>query len=76
MGVRLCKKFQSALVDTASQNPDQTTPAQITPAQPMRKAATARKDGRPRDLMDPAFMNPEQKTSTPTKQDLLHEEIQ
>ena len=91
MGVRLCKKFQSALVDTASKNLDQTTPAQITPAQPMRKAATVRNTqvslsgetpvdlalGRtPRDLMDPAFMNPEQITSTPTKQDLLHEEIQ
>ena len=31
---------------------------------------------RPRDLMDPASMNPEQLTSTPTKQDLLNEEIQ
>ena len=26
--------------------------------------------------MDPASMNPEQLTSTPTKQDLLNEEIQ
>ena len=31
---------------------------------------------RSRDLMDPASMNPEQLTSTPTKQDLLNEEIQ
>ena len=31
---------------------------------------------RPRDLMDPASMNPEQLTSTPTKQDFLNEEIQ
>ena len=31
---------------------------------------------RPRDLMDPASMNPEQLTSTPTKHDLLNEEIQ
>ena len=31
---------------------------------------------RPRDLMDPASMNPEQLTSTPCKQDLLNEEIQ
>ena len=31
---------------------------------------------RPRDLMDPASMNPEQLTSTPTKQHLLNEEIQ
>ena len=31
---------------------------------------------RPRDLPDPASMNPEQLTSTPTKQDLLKEEIQ
>ena len=30
---------------------------------------------RPRDLMDPASMNPEQLTSTPTEQDLLNEEI-
>ena len=30
---------------------------------------------RPRDLMDPASMNPEQLTSTPTRQDLLNEEI-
>ena len=31
---------------------------------------------RPRDLMDPAPMNPEQLTSTSTKQDLLNEEIE
>ena len=31
---------------------------------------------RPRDLLDPASVNPEQLTSTPTKQDLLNEEIQ
>ena len=31
---------------------------------------------RPRDLLDPASMNPEQLTSTPTKQDLLNEELQ
>ena len=31
---------------------------------------------RPRDLMDPASMNPEQLTYTPTKEDLLNEEIQ
>ena len=30
----------------------------------------------PRDLLDPASMNLEQLTSTPTKQDLLSEEIQ
>ena len=57
----------------------------------MRKAATVRHTqvtlsgkttmelamGRkPRDLLDPAFMNPEQLTSTPTKQDLLNEDIQ
>ena len=64
---------------------------QITPAQLMRKAATVRhtqvtlsgrtpmepaKGRRPRDLMDPASMDPEQLTSTPTKQDLFNEEIQ
>ena len=42
MGVRLFKKFLSALVDTASKNLDQTTLSQITPAQLMRKAATVR----------------------------------
>ena len=31
---------------------------------------------RPRDLTKPASMNPEQLTSTPTKKDLLNEEIQ
>ena len=31
---------------------------------------------RPRDLLDPASMNPEQLTSTPTQQELLNEEIQ
>ena len=91
MGVRLFKKFLSALVDTASKNLDQTTLSQITPAQLMRKAATVRNTQvtlsgktpmelamgrRPRDLMDPASMNPEQLTYTPTKQDLLNEEIQ
>ena len=42
MGVRLFKKFLSALVDTASKHLDQTTPSQITPAQLMRKAAIVR----------------------------------
>ena len=30
---------------------------------------------KPRDLLDPASINPEQLTSTPTKQNLLNEEI-
>ena len=70
---------------------DQTTLAQTTPAQLMPQAATVRNTqltssrktpielamGRkPTDLLDPASMNPEQLTSTPTKQDLLNEEIQ
>ena len=91
MSVRLFKKFLSALVGTASKNLDQTTLAQITRAHVMRKAATVRNTQvtpsgktpmelamgkRSRDLMDPASMNPEQLTSTPTKQDLLSEEIQ
>ena len=57
----------------------------------MRKAATVRNTQvilsgktpmemamgkRPRKLMDPASMNPEQLTSTPRKQDFLNEEIQ
>ena len=85
------KKFLLALVDTASKNLDQTTLAQITPAQLMRMAATATnaqvtKSGKtpmesamgrkPRDLLDPGSMNPEQLTSTPTQQDLLNEDIQ
>ena len=79
------------LVDTASKILDQTTLSQSTPAQLMCKAATTRDvrvtlsgktpvelamGRRPRDLMDTASMNPEQLTSTPTKQDLLNEEIQ
>ena len=75
----------------SSINLDQTTLAQITLAQLMRKAATVRNTQvtlsgktpmelamgrRPRDLMDPASMNPEQLTSTTTKKDLLNEEIQ
>ena len=91
IGVRLFKKFLSALVDTASKNLDQTTLSQITPAQMMRKAATVRNTQvtlcaktpmelaigmRPRDFMDSASMSPEQLISTPTKQDLLNEEIQ
>ena len=31
---------------------------------------------RPTDLVDPAYINPEQLTSTSTKQDLLNEEFQ
>ena len=42
VGVRLFKKFLSALVDIASKKLDQTTLAQITSAQLMRKAATVR----------------------------------
>ena len=42
MGVRLFKKFLSALVDTTSRNLDGTTLSQMTPAPLMRKAATVR----------------------------------
>ena len=91
MGVRLFERFLSALVDTASKNLDKTALSQITPAQLMRNAATGRntqvtRSGktplelamrrRPGDLMDPTTMNPKQLTSTPTKHDLLNEEIQ
>ena len=86
MGVRLFKKFFLAFVDTASKKLDQTTLAQITLAQLIRKAATVRNTqvtssgktpmelamGRgPRDLLDPASMNPEQLTSTPTRTSLM-----
>ena len=72
-------------------NLDQTTQAQITPAQFMRKAATGKNtqvtpSGKtPMDLamgetrkkfMGAASVNPEQFTSTPTKQNLLNEDIQ
>ena len=43
IGVRLFKKFLSALLDIASKILDRTTLAQVTPAQLMRKAATVRK---------------------------------
>ena len=92
MGVRLFKNFLSllALVDTASKNLDQTTLAQLTPAQLMRKAATVRNTSdlkwqdahgtghgtKTKRSPGHSFMNPEQLTSTPTKQDLLNEEIQ
>ena len=42
MGVRLFKKFLSALVEAASKNLDQTTLAQIAPARFMREAAMVR----------------------------------
>ena len=42
MGVRLLKKFLSALKDTASKHLDKASLSQITPAQLMRKAATGR----------------------------------
>ena len=82
MGVRHFQKFLLALVDTASENLDQTTLAQITPAQLMRNAATVRNtqvtfSGKiPKELamgrkLDPASLNPEQLTPTPAKQDLL-----
>ena len=90
--VRVFKKFLLALMDTGSKNLDQRNLTQIICAQLLRKAAAARNTpltssgetdahgighGRkPRDLVDPASMNPEQLTPTPTKQDLLNEEIQ
>ena len=91
MGVRMFKKIILALVDTAPKNMDQTILAHITLACLMRKATTVRNaqvilsgktpmklamGRRPRDLLDPASMNPEQFTSTPTRQDVLIEEIQ
>ena len=42
VGVRLFKRFLSALVDTASKIVDKTTLSQIAPAQLMRKAGTVR----------------------------------
>ena len=88
MGVRLFKKFLSAPVDTHSKNLDKTALSHITPSKLMRKDEITQVSlngetpvdlaigRRPRDFMDFASMNPEQLTSTPTKQDLLNEEIQ
>ena len=93
MIVRFFQKFLLALVETVPKILDQTSLAQMTSAQLMRKAATVRNTQvtfsgkthmelelamgrRPRDLLDPASMNPEQLTSTPPGQDLLNEEIQ
>ena len=92
MGERRFKKFLLALVDTASKNLDQTTLAQITHSCPVDaqgsngetysnnlkwKTPTGLAMGRrPRDLLDPASMNPEQLASRQTRQDLLNEEIQ
>ena len=90
MGVQVFKKFLSALVDTAAKNLDKTTLSQIIPAQLMGKAATERHTGnsecktpmelamgkRPRDLMDPASITPDQLTSPRTEQEHLKEEIQ
>ena len=89
MGVRLFEKFILTFVDTASKNLDQTTLATyhscpfdaqggdsekitVSGKTPMELAMGRR----PRDLLDPASMNPEQLTSTSIKQDLLNEEIQ
>ena len=91
MGVRLFKKFLCALVDTASKKQDKTIYLKSHQPSWCVKAATIRDvqvtlsgktpvelamGRRPRDLMDPASMHPEQLTSTPTNQDLLNEEIQ
>ena len=76
MGVRLIKKFLLALgEDTASKNlacsaTVRNTQVTLSGKTPM-ELATGRK---PRDLLDPATMNPEQQSSTPT--DILNEEIQ
>ena len=87
VGVRLFKKFLLTLLDPASKNLDHSTLAQTTPAQLMRKAEIVRitqvtlSGETPNgighgNLMDPASMNPEQLTSTPTMQDLVNEKIQ
>ena len=91
LGVRLFRNSSRDSWIQPSLKLDKTTLSQITPAQLMRKAATVRNTQvtqsgttpmevamgkRPRDLMEPAHMVPEQLTSTPTKQDLLNEEIQ
>ena len=81
MGVRLFKNFLLALVDTASKNLDQTTLVQITPATLMLKAATVKNTlvtlvarrlwSWPWDQDQEISWTP-----TPTKQDLINEEIQ
>ena len=61
----------SCPVDTQSSN-GENTPVTLSGKTPVELAMGRR----PRDLLDPPSMNPEQLTSTPTKQDLLNEEIQ
>ena len=87
MGVRLFKKFIMALVDSASKNLDQTTLAQITPAQSTRKAATVRdlkwQDARgighgtqTKRSPGPSFHESRTAYIHANQQDLLDEEIQ
>ena len=85
MGVRLFKKFLLTPVDTASKKLTGADRSGTNPAQLMRKAATVRNiqvtssgktpmelamGRKSKYLLDPASVNPEQLTSTPTKQDL------
>ena len=87
MGVRLFKKFLPALVDSFQEpGPDHSGTDHSCPVDAHRDISQMALSGktpmdlamgrRPRDLMDPASMNPEQLTSTPTKQHLLNEESQ
>ena len=86
--VRLFKKFLLSLVDTACKTLDHTTLAQISLAQLMRKAATVRNTqvtssgktpmelalGRkPRDLLDPASMNPESHLEVQQREDICRD---
>ena len=87
-GVRLFKGFLRAMVDRLEQ---EGTLKSVTAAQLMRKAATIRNTQitfsgkaplelafgrRPKDLLDPANMDPQQLTTEPTDEDKTNEELQ
>ena len=86
--VRLFKGFLKALVDRVQKD---ETLRNVTPAILMRKAATIRNTQitfsgksppelafgrRPRDMLDPTSMNPQQLTTDPNEQDKTNEELQ
>ena len=89
--VRLFKKFFHILVENVAKGDTGLQLKDVTASQLMRKAATVRNTQvtasgrtplelalgrRPRDLLDPANMNPQQLTAERTKDDTTNEELQ
>ncbi len=89
--VRLFKKFFHILVENVAKGDMELQLKDVTASQLMRKAATVRNTqvtasgktplelafGRkPRDLLDPANMNPQQLTADRTREDVTNEELQ